>query len=232
VNNLKRKVGCAEIECCTLHTQLCKLKYQEEDQPFEKRTSYVIDEVGTASLQLLADLLFLSNHLVGTYLVLSGDDKQLPSIDHGSVLTDLVHAFENRTTGILIPVLRLETIYRTDDGSDIATIAPTIFMQGPDQLRPISRKGDYGVQVQTDNYDVEAIIKKIFVNMLKTTAHGATIQMLTQTNKNCIRMNKIIQPLMNKNTRIAKNCMVSVKPRTLCLHFTNTLNHLLAMSAY
>ncbi len=77
----------------------------------------IIDEMSMVDTYLAHAL--LQAVVPGTHLILAGDVDQLPSVGPGNVLKDIIHAD-------CFPVVKLETIYRQEEGSDIVTNAHKI----------------------------------------------------------------------------------------------------------
>ncbi len=89
---------------------------RNEENPLEV-DGVIIDEMSMVDIHLMAAL--LKAVLVGTHLVLVGDENQLPSVGPGSVLKDLIHAEQ-------FPVIKLTKIFRQASHSDIVVNAHKI----------------------------------------------------------------------------------------------------------
>lgn len=81
--------------------------------PLETRL-LVIDEFSMVDTLLFSRLLEAAPHVFKILLI--GDDEQLPSVAPGNVLRDLI---QSKT----LPVIRLNTIYRQEEGSGIVALA-------------------------------------------------------------------------------------------------------------
>lgn len=77
----------------------------------------IIDEMSMVDIYLAHSL--LQAVVPGTHLILVGDVDQLPSVGPGNVLKDIIHAD-------CFPVIKLTTVYRQEEGSDIVTNAHKI----------------------------------------------------------------------------------------------------------
>jgi exodeoxyribonuclease V alpha subunit len=77
----------------------------------------IIDEMSMVDLSLMHAL--LKAVPVGTHLVLAGDKDQLPSVGPGCVLRDMI-------ASEAFPVIRLDHIYRQENGSGVIALAHDI----------------------------------------------------------------------------------------------------------
>lgn len=99
---MSESVKDTDVQAMTIHSFLASLKRVK----IPKGAMIIIDEASMASTSLLALLL---SKLKGQYrVVVVGDVYQLPSIDHGQVLKDLIES------GVF-PVTRLTKSFRFDD---------------------------------------------------------------------------------------------------------------------
>lgn len=89
---------------------------RNEDQPLSADV-VIVDEVSMVDLMLFHNLLRALP--LGTRLIMVGDSDQLPSVGAGNVLRDLIKS------GV-VPVVRLQTIFRQARGSRIVTNAHRI----------------------------------------------------------------------------------------------------------
>lgn len=81
----------------------------------------VIDESSMLDLELAESL--ITALTPENRLLLVGDADQLPSVGPGNVLRDLIRAAETRGADSVIPVVRLDTIFRQQEGSTIVSNA-------------------------------------------------------------------------------------------------------------
>ena len=86
---------------------------RNEDNPLEA-DAIIIDEMSMVDIHLIRAL--LKAVIPGTKLILVGDSNQLPSVGPGQVLADILDS------GV-VPSVRLERIYRQDEGSHIIKYA-------------------------------------------------------------------------------------------------------------
>ena len=175
VDRLKDVCG-DEVDCRTLHSQAaCTEK--------DPAVALAIDEASMAFPAIVDKI--MTDRL--QYLVICGDDKQLPSIDAGAFLRDIVAT--NR-----FPTVRLEHIYRTGNGSGIATEAPKIFGVGDAQL-PVAPMDVNGFQIVLDN-NLENAVRK-FGHIVRNGAAPDDVIMISNTRRTCKDANRELQPLCN-----------------------------------
>lgn len=205
------------IKCGTIHSELAKM--------FREPSNYAVDEIGTCPTGLLQKLIA---HLpTDCYLILSGDDKQLPSIQPGTLLTDMLM---NRTEKL--PVVRLITIHRNAEGSEIAQLSPTIFLSGPAQFPALDRSGELAIELVNNGRndperDSAQMLRAIAVfreYQVKAVVDGSMVQMLTNTNGVAEQANRLLQPLLLPNVvdpttpRLERKCGAPfvLKDRVVC----------------
>ena len=108
----------------------------------------LLDEVSMADLSLLRSVLEACAD--GTRVILVGDKDQLPSVQPGAVLRDII------ASGV-VPVVRLDTIYRQGPGSTISRAAVEI-MRGRVPRSDDGRGGEFFVlHRETPNAAMETI---------------------------------------------------------------------------
>ena len=122
----KRMTETTGKEAKTIH-RLLEYDYQDEDSDFlsfqrnEDRPldgdCLIVDEASMIDTMLMYSL--LSALRPGTRLVLVGDADQLPSVEPGNVLSDLIESDS-------VPVIRLDTIHRQSEKSMISLNARSI----------------------------------------------------------------------------------------------------------
>lgn len=164
-----------QIDCRTLHSQAAL----SEQSPAE---ALAIDEASMAFPSILNKIVTQSM----SYLVICGDDKQLPSIDPGAFLRDVVAAD-------VFPVVRLERVYRSGEGSGIATEAPKIFGTGETQLAARSFE-KRGFKIVLD-CDLDAAVRE-FGRLAQQSKHEHVI-MISNTRRTCRDANRDLQPICN-----------------------------------
>lgn len=77
----------------------------------------IVDEISMVDVRLFRHLLCAMER--STRLVMIGDADQLPSVGAGNVLADLINSN-------IIPVIRLNVIFRQSSGSTIISVAQDI----------------------------------------------------------------------------------------------------------
>lgn len=126
---------------------------RNEAQPLEADV-VIIDEVSMVDLPLFYQL--LKALTPGTRLVLVGDQDQLPSVGPGSVLRDLI-------ASQVIPVVRLQTIFRQAQESKIVTNAHRI---NAGKMPVFQRAGDFFfINAAAPEQIVEEIIRLVTVRL-------------------------------------------------------------------
>lgn len=119
----KRLSEATGTEANTIHKLLeaglqgqVSLFQRDADNPLEA-DAVIVDEASMIDIQLMYHL--LDALAPRTRLILVGDADQLPSVGPGNVLRDLIRAE-------VIPVTALHTVFRQEEGSDIALAAQAI----------------------------------------------------------------------------------------------------------
>lgn len=148
----------------------------------------VVDEVSMLGLRL-AKLLF---DAVGdaTKVLLVGDADQLPSVDPGNVLKDMLSAD--------VPCVRLETIFRQASESQIVVGAHTINKGKP--FYPDHSKGDFFFIEKEEPEQITNMIVKSVERLLKTGYGIDDIQVMSPIKQGpvgAIELNKRLQQLIN-----------------------------------
>ena len=170
---------------------------RDENNPLEADV-IIIDEMSMVDTFLFQAL--LKAIPVGTRLVLVGDMHQLPSVGPGQVLRDIVES------GVFACV-RLEKIFRQEDGSDIVMNAHKIRMGEPVSLENQS-KDFFFLPREDANHIYNNIVQLVTDKMPRYTgAESYDIQVLTPMKKGAlgaVTLNKILQEYVNpkeKNKR-------------------------------
>ena len=169
------------ISCCTIHAEIANC--------CREPCNYAVDEIGTCPTHLLLKL--IDTVTLDKYILFSGDEKQLPSIQAGMVLRDMLQVDS------ALPVVRLQTVHRTAEGNDIASISPTIFESGAKQLLPESRTGDFSITLlgRGDAMREERFKEAVATFQKYQSNQNGDVQMLTNTNATAEQANCILQPL-------------------------------------
>ena len=153
---------------------------------------YVIDEASMVDQSMFCKLLSKAKRTM-RYLVIAGDPGQLPSIDPGSLLRDVLASGVVATT-------RLTRIYRSDQGSDIAINAPRI-SDPANRLACADRDGDFAITMHGGggpagvNHRYNLAVKK-FASFCSAFGDASVI-MITNIRNVCNRANKELQEMCN-----------------------------------
>jgi exodeoxyribonuclease V alpha subunit len=163
---------------------------RDEDNPISGRL-LIVDEMSMVDIWL-ANQLFkaLPNDM---QVILVGDEDQLPSVGPGQVLKDLL-------ASSVIPVTRLESIFRQEDGSSIIQLAHAI-KNG--QLPPDIRKpqGDRSFFSCSTN-QVADVIRQVVTNARQKGFPARDIQVLAPMYRGSAgidSLNVLLQGILNDN---------------------------------
>ncbi len=137
----RRMQGAGKHEASTIHSFLAT------KQTFDD-VLFIVDEVSMVSLDLMSELLKVID---GHRLVLVGDVDQLPSIEHGQTLYDLIESS-------VLPVTRLTFNYRSKDSDIIKTALQVLTGENPSLTSDLSRDVCF---VQCDDGKVTSIINEL-----------------------------------------------------------------------
>lgn len=163
---------------------------RDEDNPLDA-DAIIIDEMSMVDVFLFQSL--LKAVPVGTRLILVGDMHQLPSVGPGQVLRDIVES--EAFAGV-----RLEKIFRQEDGSDIVKNAHKIRMGEPVSLANES-KDFFFLPREDANRIYNNIVQLVTDKMPRYTgAQPYDIQVLTPMKKGAlgaVTLNKILQEYVN-----------------------------------
>ena len=163
---------------------------RNEENPLEADV-IIIDEVSMVDLPLIHAL--LRAIVVGTRVILVGDDHQLPSVGPGSVLKDIL---KSET----FPVVRLEKIFRQAAESDIVVNAHKI-NEGASITLDNKSRDFFFLKRQDANTIISVVITLIQKKMPKyVNAKPYDIQVLTPMRKGLLgveRLNVILQQYLN-----------------------------------
>lgn len=197
----KRMTEATGCEARTIHRML-ELAYapgndenrmefaRNQENPLETDV-IIIDEMSMVDLPLMHVL--LNAIMVGTRVILVGDQDQLPSVGAGSVLKDLIKSER-------FPVIRLTKIFRQAEQSDIVVNAHKINRGEPVVLDNKSRDFFF-LKRQDANTIISVIITLIQKKLPKyVNADPFDIQVLTPMRKGLLgveRLNTILQQYLN-----------------------------------
>ncbi len=154
----KRLAELTGAECSTIHSLL---KWDLESNTFGKNDKeplaidcLIIDEFSMVDSWLFSNLLRAGAQIKKICII--GDEDQLPSVSCGSVLRDLILTNS-------IPLVRLETIFRQKEGSDVITLAHQIHRN---EVVDFEFKGDVAFY-QMDQYQVKDVIIQLVNSALE-----------------------------------------------------------------
>ena len=197
----KRMTEATGCEARTIHRML-ELAYapgnddnrmefaRNQENPLETDV-IIIDEMSMVDLPLMHVL--LNAVMVGTRLILVGDQDQLPSVGAGSVLKDLIKSE-------CFPVITLTKIFRQAEQSDIVVNAHKI-NRGEEVILDNKSRDFFFLKRQDANTIISVVIALIQKKLLKYVgADPFDIQVLTPMRKGLLgveRLNTILQQYLN-----------------------------------
>jgi exodeoxyribonuclease V alpha subunit len=178
-------------EASTIHR---RLMYRGDSWGYGEENQFEADVVFIDESSMVDQDVFY--HLVAslrdrTHLVLIGDDYQLPSVGAGNVLRDLINCQA-------VPTVRLETIFRQNEASDIIRVAHKIKKGDPDlSLFKPDPTADVFFYRETNIQKLEAFIVKI---AQKFKDERRIFQIITPRNEGPLSvasLNKTLQEVLN-----------------------------------
>ena len=197
----KRMTEATGCEARTIHRML-ELAYapgnddnrmefaRNQENPLETDV-IIIDEMSMVDLPLMHVL--LNAVMVGTSLILVGDQDQLPSVGAGSVLKDLIKSE-------CFPVITLTKIFRQAEQSDIVVNAHKI-NRGEEVILDNKSRDFFFLKRQDANAIISVVIALIQKKLPKYVgADPFDIQVLTPMRKGLLgveRLNTILQQYLN-----------------------------------
>lgn len=197
----KRMTEATGCEARTIHRML-ELAYapgnddnrmefaRNQENPL-KTDVIIIDEMSMVDLPLMHVL--LNAVMVGTRLILVGDQDQLPSVGAGSVLKDLIKSE-------CFPVITLTKIFRQAEQSDIVVNAHKI-NRGEEVILDNKSRDFFFLKRQDANTIISVVIALIQKKLPKYVgADPFDIQVLTPMRKGLLgveRLNTILQQYLN-----------------------------------
>ena len=197
----KRMTEATGCEARTIHRML-ELAYapgnddnrmefaRNQENPLETDV-IIIDEMSMVDLPLMHVL--LNAVMVGTRLILVGDQDQLPSVGAGSVLKDLIKSE-------CFPVITLTKIFRQAEQSDIVVNAHKI-NRGEEVILDNKSRDFFFLKRQDANTIISVVIALIQKKLPKYVgADPFDIQVLTPMRKGLLgveRLNTILQQYLN-----------------------------------
>lgn len=178
-------------EASTIHR---RLMYRGDSWGYGEENQFEADVVFIDESSMVDQDVFY--HLVAslrdrTHLVLIGDDYQLPSVGAGNVLRELINCQA-------VPTVRLETIFRQNEASDIIRVAHKIKKGDPDlSLFKPDPTADVFFYRETNIQKLEAFIVKI---AQKFKDERRIFQIITPRNEGPLSvasLNKTLQEVLN-----------------------------------
>lgn len=177
VQRLRESEGATEITCRTVSSL--------RRHPPETQCALAIDESSMVEPRDALKLL----PLVYKYLIIAGDDNQLPSIGPGAFLRDVVGAR-------VLPHVRLTQVHRTaPDAVDLATHVPRYISDAPDSLVVDREEGACQQHLVKDAEDCHKRAIEAFGSM--TARHSERVQMIAATKRSCHLYNAALQEKLN-----------------------------------
>lgn len=191
----KRLAELTGAECSTVHSLL---KWDLETNSFGKNETepltldcLIIDEFSMIDSWLFSRLLLASSQIKKICII--GDEDQLPSVSCGSVLKDLMESN-------LFPVVRLKTIFRQKEGSDVVTLAHHIRQRSFDA---IDFKGDVAF-FECSQYDIKNAVLKIVTSAIEKGYDINDVQVLAAKYNGVAgidRLNAALQQAFNPSSK-------------------------------
>lgn len=160
-----------------------------EDNPLDSDL-IIIDEMSMVDIYLMNNLLKAIKD--DTMVVFVGDSDQLPSVGPGNVLNDMINSN-------IIPTIKLDTIFRQDEGSNIIRNAHLI----NHGLRPIlneKNKDFFFIKTRDDRHTLDTICDLVVERLPKyyNVNPLEDIQVLTPTRRGICGVDSINQRLQAK----------------------------------
>ena len=154
-------------EAMTIH-RLLEVDWKDDFRPFFKRNAknpikkdvIIVDEMSMVDIFLFDSLLQAVK--LGTRLILVGDSDQLPSVNAGNVLKDLIAADA-------MPIVELKEIFRQAAESNIVMNSHRIVTG--DHLKKENFEGDFFLIKQTNPVEASRLLVDIYSKRL-TDAYG------------------------------------------------------------
>lgn len=167
---------------------IAQLEYNEEN-PLENDL-IVIDEMSMVDIYLMNNLLNAIRE--DTMVVFVGDSDQLPSVGPGNILNDMI-------SSKVIPTIKLETIFRQSEGSNIIKNAHLI-NNGMNPILNEENKDFYFIRTRNDTHTLDTIVNLVTNRLPKhyNVNPLEDIQVLTPTRRGICGVDSINQRLQAK----------------------------------
>lgn len=193
----QRMTEATGYEAKTIHKILdfnpVNLKYRKNSKDKLECDVLIIDEASMVDIFLFANLLLATNK--ETRIIIVGDKNQIPSIDMGNLLNDLIESNSIETT-------ELKKIERTSLNSDIVNVSSDIINKN---LNNQYNNGDYFFIESDNDFKTNSLLKTIIQERIEKAFNidcYKDLQVLTPINDSDIGsnlLNKQLQPILNKN---------------------------------
>lgn len=192
----KRMAELTGLDAKTIHRLLLyrpDVGYTYNEQNLLPYDVVIIDETSMVNLQLMSILLEAIS--IKTKLILVGDVDQLPAIGPGNVLLDIINSH-------VVPVVKLEKIYRQAESSDIVVNAHKVNNGELPAINNMKPNTDFFFIKETNYDSVLRMIPDLVKNRLskKYETNPYDIQVLSPMRKDdcgAINLNKILQEALN-----------------------------------
>ena len=172
--------GLGNITASTVHYAIATAKKKKEERASQAEEVVIIDESSMLSPHLLLTLL---KEVKVKRLIIVGDHNQLPSIESGCLLKDLIRSE-------VFPVIELTKIHRQQDGSLIAEKSHEVIRGSAFKW---SEMNDSIFSLSFSSNCLKEATDK--VRYLYNA--GETVQMIVMTNKSASEANIILQNIYN-----------------------------------
>ncbi len=178
-STIHRLLGYKSIEDIT------QLEYNEEN-PLDTDL-IIIDEMSMVDIFLMNNLLKAINE--STMVVFVGDSDQLPSVGPGNILNDMINSR-------IIPTIKLETIFRQGEGSNIIKNAHLI-NHGKKPVLNEENKDFFFINTRDDRHTLDTICDLVIERLPKfyNVDPLEDIQVLTPTRRGICGVDSINQRL-------------------------------------
>jgi len=170
----KRLTETTNREALTIHRLLGPGGYVGTKQIFDHNEAnplpadlVIVDEVSMLDLELMYHLMNALRPECRCILV--GDADQLPSVGAGAVLPDIIRSE-------VVPVVRLQTVFRQKDGGRIVTNAHLI---NRGRLPVVDIGGEFQFLEITDEESGAVLISKLYAQEIKQTGDKFSVQVLS-----------------------------------------------------
>lgn len=170
----KRLTETTNREALTIHRLLGPGGYVGTKQIFDHNEAnplpadlVIVDEVSMLDLELMYHLMNALRPECRCILV--GDADQLPSVGAGAVLHDIIRSE-------VVPVVRLQTVFRQKDGGCIVTNAHLI---NRGRLPVVDIGGEFQFLEITDEESGAVLISKLYAQEIKQTGDKFSVQVLS-----------------------------------------------------